>query len=214
MPRKTLVTLILLGIVIIGIWYVFFGQKKVSLSSPLSVNLEQENSPSLSSLKPSKTLKDYADPSGFSFSYPDNLSLVSNEPKTTRVYSDLDLSAKGFTKGLKIEISDSSFKSLNDWVKANETEQSTKKDVKLGTLKAIEITASNRILLGALDQGVLFTIDASLSENKDFWMEVYNQVVKDFTFVAAGKDTAKAPTTQSVGESSSDVTFEGEEVVN
>lgn len=204
MGKKSLVITLSLVIILAGVLYMFFNPKKASYVSPLSVNEPQKVVETI----PSKTLKEYSDPAGFSFNYPDNLSIVSNEPKTERVYSDVNLSAKGLTGQLKIEISDSNFKTLADWVKANTVDTATQKEVMLGTLKATQISTSDRILLGALDQGILFTIDVPLAEKKDFWSEVYTQIIKDFSFVAPTANTG-------AGVSSvSDVTFEGEEVVN
>lgn len=204
MGKKSLVITLSLIVILAGILYMFFNPKKATYVSPLSVNEPQK----VVETTPSKTLKEYSDPAGFSFNYPDNLSIVSNEPKSERVYSDVSLSAKGLTGQLKIEISDSSFKTLADWVKANATDKASQKDAMLGTLKAIEILTSDRILLGSLDQGVLFTIDVPLSEKKDFWTEVYSQVIKDFSFVTPAANTGSGVS------SVSDVTFEGEEVVN
>lgn len=204
MGKKSLVITLSLVVILAGVLYMFFNPKKAAYVSPLSVNESKQPV----EITPSKTLKEYIDPAGFSFNYPDNLSLVSNEPKSERVYSDVSLSAKGLTGQLKIEISDSNFKTLADWVKANITDSATQKDAMLGTLKAIEITTSDRILLGALDLGILFTIDVPLAEKKDFWSEVYSQIIKDFSFVSPVANTGSGVS------SVSDVTFEGEEVVN
>lgn len=220
MFKKKFIPVVIIGVLILGGFLFFRNFKKDSLTTSLAINVDNtaEQFPGVVST-PSKSLITHSNPAGFSFSYPDNLSLVNNEPKTDRTYADIDITAKGFTKGLKIEISDSSFKLLDDWVKANEqvlsnrnkTDQSTQKETKLGTLKAIEIISKERVLLGALDQGVLFTIDVPLLEKKEFWTEVYNKILENFTFVA----TTKAATgTTSTVSSSSDVIFEAEEAVN
>lgn len=59
--------------------------------------------------------------------------------------------------------------------------------------------------LGALDQGILFTIEMPLVE-KDFWNEVYGKVTESFFFAP--------PAAQNKSDSSADdVSFEGEDVV-
>lgn len=161
------------------------------------------------SVTPSKTLKTYTDPSGFSFSYPDNLSLLNNELKDANSYAELQLTGSGVEGSLVLKIADSKLASLDEWIKTNKNASSeVPKEVKLGNLKALEIKNNNKLLLGALDQGILFTIEVPLSE-KDFWMDVYTKVIADFSFVppsTAGSSTGEG--------SSSDVTFDGEEVVN
>lgn len=158
-------------------------------------------------ISPSETLKEYSDPSGFTFSYPDNLSLVAAEINDNNTYADLQLSSKDVSGSLNLKISDSKFKTIDEWLKLNSSAGATTRDVKLGSLKAKEIKIKDRMLLGALDQGIFFSIEMPLIEEK-FWTKVYNRILADFSFAAP--DSA-AP--QAADTSSGDVIFEGEEVV-
>lgn len=200
--KKTILILGIIGVVIlIGIYLFNPFKQKSSQSNPV---LTQTSNPPT----PSKTLKVYSDPSGFSFTYPDNLSLLNNELKDKNTYAELQLTANSMDGSLILKIADSKFKFLDEWVKLNKTELDTTKEAKLGNLKALEITSKDKIMLGALDQGVLFNIEVPINKDKDFWMEVYNQVVSEFSFTSPQQDTSQ-------GDSSSenDVSFEGEEVV-
>lgn len=196
MNRKTLLLLCLaLGAIVVAVM-IFFNPKKSYLSSPI---VKQQ--PADLQIQPSETLKEYQDPSGFTFSYPDNLSLVKNEV-ADETYADINLTAKGLIGNLVLKISDTNFASLDEWIKVNKSASSeTPKEVQLGTLKALEMKTKDRLLLGALDQGVLFTIGIPL-EKEDFWMKVLNIILADFSF---------APPTQ--GSTTEEVTFEGEEIV-
>lgn len=172
---------------------------KKSLSNPLTANLPSEE------MKPSETLKDYADPAGFSFTYPDNLSLTKNEITDNNTYADLQLSSKDVSGSLSLKITDSKFATINDWLKLNQKAAVEKpKEVKLGTLTATELRLKDRLLSGALDQGILFNIEMPLVEEK-FWTKVYDKILAGFSFVppAASANTSTAE----------DVSFEGEEVV-
>lgn len=206
MSKKIGLIILALGLLAAGSWWILFGQKKTPLSSPQTDG--QLSLVSKKEIKPSETLKEYADESGFSFSYPDNISLTKNEAKSERTYADIKLSLANLEGGVNIYISDSNFKSLDDWVKASKTEAQQSKDVNLGSLKAVEISSPDRILIGALDQGVLFTVDASLGSEKDFWKQVYSKVLTNFNFITPANS---AVTSTSL---SSDVVFESEEVVN
>lgn len=201
MNRKLVLIILVLIFVIVGSWWVLFAQKRSNLSTPKTDGQLQFGA--TQTLTVSKTNISYTDPSGFSFSYPDNLSLNKNEPKSERVYADLNLTAKGVDGELILIISDSSFTNIDEWVKANQIDSTPVEKASLGTLEAMEITTNDKIILGAYDKGVLFTIEASKG---DFWKQVLNIVIKEFNFVSP---TAENSTTVS----SSDVVFEGEEVV-
>lgn len=191
MNKKIAAALSLVLIVAVALF--FSNRPKDQLSSPF-INQPKE-------IIPSETLIEYTDPAGFSFSYPDNLSLEKNEEADEGTYADIQLSSKQVSGSLNLKISDSKFASIDEWVKLN---QGTKREVKLGNLNATEIKTNDRLLLGALDQGVLFTIELPLLE-EDFWMQVYNKILAGFSFAP--------PSEENVSLSSDDVIFEGEEVV-
>lgn len=187
---------------IVGGYQLLLGGQKNSLSSP-SVSKEQAKV----EIVPSKTLKSYTDPSGFSFNYPDNLSIESNELDDA-TYADMQLTASKVNGSLALKISDSKYKTLDEWVELNKgTTKETPKEVKLGSLDAMEIKTSDRLLLASLDHGVLFTIEVPLLEEK-FWMDVYNKVLTDFSFVSP--DVASSGDTSFSADA---ISFEGEEVV-
>lgn len=200
MTKKTFLLLIL-AILGIGVIFLVYRPKPTLITSPQLTK---------TAVSPSTTLKSYTDQAGFSFNYPDNLSLKSNEPQSPTVYADIELTSKDVVGSLTLKISDTNFASVVEWLQANNPSSQTPKEVKLGNLKALEITAEERLLLGAIDQGVLFTIEMSLKEEKDFWMNVYSKILADYAFVQPAADS-----TASQGEvsSASDVVFEGEEVV-
>ncbi len=198
MDRKTLVLLLIALGLIVSIIVMFLNPKKSLLSAPQTIKQE-----TITQISPSKTLKSYSDPAGFTFSYPDNLSLVNNDPKDNTTYADIQLTAKGVEGNLAIKIVDSKVNSLEEWVKTTKFTQSPK-EVKLGSLKALEIAGEDRLLLGSIDQGILFTVETPNKDNKDFWTSAHDKVLADFSF---------APPATSQGSGSSDgVIFEGEEV--
>ena len=202
MGRKIIPLVIIIVLLILGAWYLFFRP---------SSNLASSTSQSLSTFQtqkkaqPSETLIDYEDPSGFSFSYPDNLS-ISKADLDDNTYADLELSSKDVSGSLSLKITDSKFKTLDEWVKLNrEASKEEPREVKLGTLKAIQITTADRIMLGSLDQGIFFSIEMPKIE-ENFWNKVYDKLTSNFSFVSPS-------TASSQGTSSDDVSFEGEEVV-
>lgn len=186
---------------ILALW----NRQKISLSSP-QANLSSEQK----QISPSETLKEYSDPGGFSFNYPDNLSIVNNEIEDENTYADLQLFSKDVSGNLTLKITDSKYKTLDEWLNLNQAAaKEPSKEVNLGNLKAMEVKTADRLLLGALDQDILFSIEMPRIE-EEFWMKVYNQVLTSYSFVSPGQSNSTAG---SVSTSSEDVSFEGEEVV-
>lgn len=202
MGKKTLI-LLLIALGIIGVVkLVLFSPSKSPLSNPSSGQQAQ-----VAETIPSETTKTYSDPAGFSFSYPDNLSLTKND-LTDASYAEVQLSAKGLMGSLILKITDSKFASIDEWAKSIKDVVGTPKEVKLGNLKALEIKVSSGLKLASVDQGVLFSLDVPNSQN-DFWMKVYNKILAEFTFAPP----TNADSQGTVSSSSDDVSFEGEEVV-
>lgn len=200
MRFKTLL-IVSLALLAITATYILLRQPIKQTASAPTISLLKSVKP-----QPSKTLKDYTDPSGFSFIYPDNLSLGSNEIEDSKLYADLSLSSKQLSGSLNLKISDSKFNSLNDWASQLHSTNLSTSQKKLGNLNALEIKQPDRLLLAALDQGILFTVEMPRLE-EDFWDQVYDSVLTSFSFTAPGSN----PQIQSSNDS--DATFEGEEVV-
>lgn len=164
-------------------------------------------------LHPSITLKAYSDPSGFTFSYPDNLSIAQNEMDTS-TYADLVLTTKDIEGMVHIVISDTKIALLDAWTKS--FVGTTAVDSSLNGLKAKELKGSDGMRLGAIDQGVLFTIEVTPKGNGDYWTSVYDAVKESFSFDLPSQSSfqaqgASAP--QGDGAGTSDIEFAGEEII-
>lgn len=189
MKKKIILAVLIIGVVATGL-VVLNPVKKSSLTIPHL----QEAKRNL----PSETFIDYTDPAGFTFSYPDNLSIIKNDTDAS-TYADLQLSSKDVSGSLNLKITDSEFATINDWLKLYKSEPVEKK---LGNLQAMEVKTPDRLYLGALDQEIFFTIEMPRIE-EEFWMKVYDKLLSGFSFVAPAAATS----------TSDDVSFEGEEVV-
>lgn len=203
--KKGIFVFVVVFVSIIGLILLLNRNTPRDLQSPV-VKSQAENS---AKIVPSETFIEYIDPSGFSFSYPDNLSITNNEITDNSTYTDIQLFAKGINGSLSFKITDTKFKTPDDWLKANQVSSKiTPKEVNLGTLKAVEVQTSDRLMLGAIDQGILFTVEMPLIE-QDFWMKVYEKIISGFTFNSVSSQNSSGV----VSPLSPDVSFEGEEVV-
>lgn len=202
MKKEIVLGLGLAALVGIGIFLLNPSNQKDSLVIPLTNQLEQTKK-----ILPSETLIDYQDPSGFTLSYPDNLSITKNDIEDENTYADIDLTTKGVNGSLSLKISDSKFKTIEEWLNLNkEAAIQPPKEVKLGSLTGMEVKLNDRLLLGVLDKGVFFDIEIPLVE-EDFWMKVFEKVLVSFSFVSPESASSQIDT------SSDAVAFEGEEVV-
>lgn len=202
--KKTIILLVItLGLIGLVVKWIFFPPPALLTNPGVSKQQVKTN------IVASNIVKAYSDPSGFTFNYPDNLSLTNNEATDSASYADLKLTAQGVDGSLNIKIMDSKFKTLDSWAKS--ISLASPKSVSLGNLKGQELTSNDQVLLGALDSGVLFTVQVPFAQNRDFWLNVYKKVIADFSFV----QPVKADNSSSSGDSGSSdaVSFEGEEVV-
>lgn len=201
MSRKLVLILSIIAVLITGILIFNPFKQNNNLLSPLSLQTTVKQTLS-------DNVTEYVDPAGFSLSYPDNLSITKNDIEDTVTYADIQLSSKDVSGSLNLKITDSKFKTLDEWIKLNKAAATEEpKEVSLGSIKGTEIMTKDRLLLGALDSGIFFNIEVPLIE-KDYWMKVYSKVLAGFSFTAP--ETTAGGSTDS---SSGDVSFESEEVV-
>lgn len=206
---KTLIAALVVVVLLAGTGLYIFTQPKnlTPLTEPTSQTPKDT--------KPSETSITYSDPSGFSFDYPDNLSisnLNSGESADPDSYANLQLFSKDVSGSLNLKISDTKLKTLNEWIKSNNISDSNKPiEKKLGELSALEVKTNDRIMLAALDKGILFTVEVPKIE-ENFWNPVYDKITSGFTFAQPEVAVASTNSNASV-TSGEEVQFEGEEVI-
>ena len=212
--RKTLILAVGAVCLVVGLVAFFILNPKGSTKQALSEPETQKE------VVPSKTYIDYEDPAGFSFSYPDNISLANriaeNDDSTADpdAYADLQLFSKDKSGSINLRIEDTKLKTIDDWKKGNQIPaEITPTEKKLGSLTAEEFRTKDRVMLVSIDQGILFTVDMPIIEEV-FWNEVYEKVISGFSFGAPETEVAQAGSGGSAAAPAGDeVIFEGEEVV-
>lgn len=196
------------AVIILGAGSFFFLSRQPSSETTVLSPVSTQATPA--KILPSSTLKEYTDPSGFSFNYPDDLSLLKNETINEQIYADLQLRSKGAGESLDLKIEDTKLASVEEWFEENGRIANQAKDVKWGELSAKSLEDKDKILIAAVDQGVLFTIDIFFGSHKDFWQKVSDPILTSFAF---GSESSSGTSPQTGGGSEEDVIFEGEEVV-
>lgn len=203
-------------IIILGVLIIFFlGFTTIQLLNKSSKEKSLSQNKNLNTTKPfqntpSQTLKDYLDSSGFSFSYPDDVSLEKKLNVDKSIYAELMMTSKTAKGKISITISDTVLNSVSSWMNEQKDPLYLHSGIpsKFANLDAIEFRTASKIATVAIDKGILFLIEADSPNDIFYWESVYKKVLSSFTFVA--------PTSVPVaseGNDSSSVVFEGEEVV-
>lgn len=206
MDRKIIIGGII-GLVLVGGvtgWFFVRSLQKDSAVSPMPQG--EVSTP----LLPSKTLKAYESEAGFTFQYPDDVTVSAKDIDDSATYADVEISSTKASGKLTFKAVDTKLPSLASWLKENKKDLSNAKDITLGDLAAKEIVSDGTIKSVALDQGVLFTIAVEGSEQEEFWKSVYETLLSTFAFVQA--ETLQGSSGSSSG-AGADVIFEGEEVI-
>ena len=190
--------IIISGLLVSGIVFTLLTQKP-------------KNPASNSLLYPTKTtssrvqLKTYFNDSGFSFKYPESLTLSEKEIDDESIYAWVELTNPQNKDVILIKLEDSDLKKIDDWFTA-----SNKKDIK-GEIKKVKLadlegrqftTKESQLTTLALDEGsVLISISGNPSS-------VHLQIVSSFIFTQSAQTTTDTSNT-----SEEDIIFEGEEVI-
>jgi hypothetical protein len=123
------------------------------------------------------------DQAGFLFQYPEGLS-VNIHLEDNQNYSHLDFTSSGNDGGIFIIASDTKFKDVDAWVKADKNlvdglVMDTTLDNK--PAKKISFADSGKIIVGAIDDQILFQLK---TENSDvFWKNIFDQMISSYKFV-------------------------------
>ena len=184
--------------------------KKQNLISPIAKN-KQETSQDTQVL--SATQKEYIDPSGFKFKYPDNFSVSTAEQLAENVYSSLTLKSDDVKGKTEILVEATNAKSLDDWLNQNSKKIVKEKlqKIKLADMDAVQFEKDNKVVTNAFDTGgVLFTITTELKPNRDTMFKLNNMVISSFAFVQPEIPDAS---TQSSDGTEGEVYFEDEEII-
>lgn len=202
--NKKLVIISIFVLLIIGGIAGWFSFNKTSFNRTIKTSLESQKS-SLSKNLPSQNLKEYLSDSGFSFSYPEELTLDNKKASDSATYADISLTSPKVPGQITLKIADTGLKSLEDWSKKG-------KEITLAGIPAWEISSQDGGLsTAALDQGILFQIEVLPDKEEDYWSSVYKTLIETFSF--SPPDVGESSNVESSGDAGGEIIFEGEETI-
>jgi len=203
--KKTLIAVLIL--IFIGLFFLWSNNNKVSkeITSPLQPVSYPTSQPE------EGPLKTYEDSAGFSFKYPESLTVSTVPAKDENVYSWLKISSPEREEKILIKAEDTELNSLDDWF-AQEGKAAgggPSREVVLADIlaKQIQYPKEKKLITVAIDEGILYLIEGPLDEGA-FWNRAQNTIVLSFNFLNNQQKTEGQ--TQSAGE---EAIYEEEEIV-
>ncbi len=186
MKKKVVIALIVLVIAGLAGFSLYKSQNK--LLNPLG------NKGNALIVVPSEPVSSWKDPMGFTFDYPKNLSLNPHDEDKDN-YAHVEITATGSAGSIVVWAKDSSYATLDDWVKKDKTVSSGNSiDTSWGDQKAkkVIITGDNpRVVTAVLYDDMLWLAE-EFPDKGDRWDKAYNNVVSSFKFYPLGGARASA----------------------
>ncbi|MBI4062369.1 hypothetical protein HY410_00450 [Candidatus Gottesmanbacteria bacterium] len=191
---KKKLTAILIGLVIGGIG---FGGYLAWLGSQPKPMLEQQAAPAVIA-----ELLSWRDPNGFSFQYPDGLS-VNKHDEDKQNYAHIEFTHPEHPGNVIVWGKDTTAVDSAAWVK---TEKKFKDASILDTTfanfpgKKVLIADPKQIIVGTVDDGIVWTVEGFLTDS-EFWTNVHTTIADSFKFIPIGsneEDSAGVPAQEEV----------------
>ncbi len=192
--------------VLVAVAIGFFVYRTVQYDAKSSGKINTSTNSSSQSVS-SQAVQEYSDPAGFKFSYPDSASVSPKNTTDDTTYSSLTVTSTSTAGKITIDAVSSDLLTLDDML-ASKTGVT---DLKLADLAAKQYTEKGNLITLALDEGVLFTITTSSGGNVDYWKEVNNKIISSFAFALPEATQVQSDTSSESAES--DISFEGEEII-
>lgn len=199
---KSKVWLIILAIVLVlagGAAFFIFGSKKNTevLPSPLI----ESNVPTAPPTSPK--ILTWNDQAGFSFQYPDGLTINKHDEDVTN-YAHIDFISSNNKSSVLVLASDTKYKTIDEWVKNDKSVLGASAiDSTLGDKPSKKVLSSDggSISIGTIDSGILFTISTIAYKDTEI-KSVFDKISSTFVFVvptSAASKSAPATSTQDSG---------------
>lgn len=184
---------------------IFLIQNNKSQTSKETGSLSDSLSKIIPQAKKEAVLKKHTDEAGFSFSYPDTVTVVDNTPEEGNYYSLLNLSQGSIKATISLE--DTKAKTVEEYLKSNSkyANLTLSGATSFGGISAKEYEDQSSKYIFAIDQGVLYIFEYP---NNEEWIEVFDKIIETFAF----KGEEKTTTSQKSAPAES-VIYEEEEVI-
>ena len=178
MQKKLIVIFSVVGVLLVlagGVWYL-----KMRASSPAIVSPDGAGKPPTTAPK----FLTWNDPAGFTFQYGVNLN-IDNNPEDMVNYANLEIVEPGKEGKILVLASDSQYKDVNEWARKDvEVKEGNAVDAVFGgkPAKKISLAGSDKIVVGAIDDKILFTVEL-VSSGSATMVQNFETIISSFVFV-------------------------------
>jgi len=142
-----------------------------------------------------KELLVWDDPAGFSFKYPNDLT-VNKHDEDTKNYAHVELTSTGHAGNIIIWAKDTTYQTVAEWIKGDATVSAAPSvDTTLGLKEAKKLILSGttkKMITAAIDEDVLVTVEGDMQTDEAYWTDIYAGIVQTFAFTAPNADADTA----------------------
>lgn len=162
-------------------------------------------------------LAQYEDEAGFNFEYPEGLMVRDVTPEDKTHYSLLEISSSKAEGKMTIEVVDTVYSSVEDWLKKDKQASSAgqvSREITLGGIVGKQIQTENprQLMTVAINEKVLFLLISPLeTSNGQYWNKIHNDIMASFQ-ISQESAPAANETENSVGSGDSGI-VEEEEII-
>lgn len=195
--RRTLLLVVILGFILGSIGAVVYVKKTNKKGSTNPSITQQLNTSSIS-----QKLLTWEDPAGFKFQYPDGLTTDKHDEDIEN-YAHIEFTHPENPGNVIIWAKDTTAKNIEAWLTSQpEFSSASVIDTTLGgePAKKILLNSPKRIIVAALDNDVIVTVEALLTT--PFWSGVQDAIIANFAFTPPQDETSGGAASQDyAGES-------------
>lgn len=156
----------------------------------------------------------YDDPAGFSFQYPNALTIVDETPPNDAYYSLLTLKNSGESMKMTLLVKDTPYKTAAEWMQKDPEAPKNATilgPVSIGGAGGTQYSENGKLLTVAVDQGVVYRIESI--KDGGFWERAHGQIVSTFMLSDPSAQTKNRQSSSPSASSGNNTVYETEEVV-
>jgi hypothetical protein len=190
MSKKNIILLIIIIILVAGLGigtYLVMQPKEVT--TPKAAGNQGNFLPTTQESQKLDTQKlKYEDSAGFSFEYPVGFTITDKSINDDNYYSYLDM--KNSQGNISLIVTDTTYKTLDDWKKAN-INATLVGATTLGGIKANQYNLSGSLMTIAIEDGILYEIKSPIGDKPE---GAHAIIVDSFAFSGQNKTTTTGDT--------------------
>lgn len=173
----------IIGVIVLILgWFFLFNKGKEGIVSPTPDTASNQAAGGQAGTE--KLIK-YEDEAGFSFEYPEGLTVRDITPEDDISYSELEISSSQHPGIAKIRVADTQCLTIENWLRKcnSRKEFGDSRDVTLAEMegKQVRLSQPETLQTVVIEDGVEYLVESPLTEpDGAFWNKVHNDIIFSF----------------------------------